>query len=252
MKKTIAAVFLMLVVIASISYFVPNDKEYIPKELGMDGNIEINAQIPSVGNAIPHYKIVGENNYHENNDTIITPRKSLPTEKDAIKIANEYLQNNNHLPNNAYLSNVETLYIKTINTSTGEGVVEKEDPVLVQVSYGRSIGKYPVVGPGDEITVSIGENNEVIYVSKNWKELEQVGEISIIDANAAISKLKEGKIVQNTAGPDCPIVEINEIEVGYFSDLSDSGQEFYEPVWIFKGTDKQGDNATKYVSGVSK
>jgi regulatory protein YycI of two-component signal transduction system YycFG len=108
------------------------------------------------------------------------------------------------------------------------------------------------VGPGDTITVSLGENDEVIYFFKTWRELEQVGEMSIIDVDTAIKNLQEGKTTRKPAGIDYPMVEISEMEVGYFSDASDNEQEFYKPVWIFRGTDDHGNNVTKYVNGVAK
>jgi hypothetical protein len=156
------------------------------------------------------------------------------------------------LPEDSYLSDVEVLYLKTINTSTGQDIVEKEEPVLVEVSYNRQINGVPVVGPGDFITVSLGDDGEIIYFFKTWRELEIAGEVSIIDANTAIKNLQEGKTIQKPAGSERPIVEINDIKIGYFSDVTGSNQDFYKPVWIFKGIDDRGYEVVKCVDGVAK
>lgn len=252
MKKMMVSMFLLLIMAAGIIHFMPNSERNVSGELGMSENIIMTAQVPDVKDTVPYYKVIKEERIHESESNIMSPKKSVPSEDEAIKIANEYLQHNDYLPEDAYRFNVQTLYVETINTSTGEDVVEREEPVLVEVSYSRRIGEFPVVGPGDTITVSLGENGKVIYFFKTWRELEQVGEMPIIDANTAIKNLQEGKTIRKSADIDYPVVEISEMEVGYFSNVSDIEQEFYKPVWIFRGTDDHGNNVTKYVNGVAK
>jgi hypothetical protein len=45
---------------------------------------------------------------------------------------------------------------------------------------------------------------------------------------------------------------VDEIQIGYFSDISGADQEFYYPVWVFRGTDNCGNPAEKYVSATEE
>lgn len=240
---------IFVLAIGTICY-MPNSESTTSTELGQDTDFVINAKFPDTASSIPYYKVVNEETIHESQSNIMKTRENLPSEDEATKIVYDFLVKNEQLPEDSYLSNVNTLYLRTMNTSTGQDVLEKEEPVLVEVSYNRQINGMPVAGPGDSITVSLGDEGEVLYLFKTWRKLEVAGEISIIDANKAIKKLQEGKTIQQSAGIERPIAEVNEIEIGYFSDVTGSDQEFYKPIWIFKCTDDHGNNITKCINGV--
>ncbi|ATU08468.1 two-component system regulatory protein YycI [Methanohalophilus portucalensis] len=131
-------------------------------------------------------------------------------------------------------------------------MVEAEYPVMNEVTYKKNINGMPVEGPGDTITVSLGENGEVTYFSKSWRTLEEIGTTEVISGEEAIDKLKAGQIMRNTVGKTSPVIEIHKAEIGYFSATPDSEQEFYKPVWIFKGVNSNGGNVTRIVGGVAK
>ncbi|WP_462273110.1 hypothetical protein [Methanohalophilus sp.] len=82
--------------------------------------------------------------------------------------------------------------------------------------------------------------------------LEEIGTKKVISGEKAIEKLKAGQIMRNPVGETSPVVEIHKAEIGYFSATPDSDQEYYEPVWIFRGTDDHGNNVTRIVDGVAK
>jgi hypothetical protein len=252
MKKILISAFLLLVLGVAVLHFVPNTETGITGELGVEEDIVINAQAPNVNNTIPYYKVIKEERIDKSEPNIITPKKLIPSKDEAKNISNQYLQDNGYMPEDAHISDIQTLYMKTINTSTGENIIESKEPVLVEVSYNRRLGNLPVVGPGDTITVSLGENGKVIYFFKSWRDLEPAGRIKIIDANTAIKNLQKGKIIRKSAGIDNPMTEINEMKIGFFSDNSGKEQAFYKPVWIFRGTDSHGNNVTKYVDGVTE
>jgi len=252
MKKILISAFLLLVLGVAVLQFVPNTETGITGELGVEEDIVINAQAPNVNNTIPYYKVIKEERIDKSEPNIITPKKLIPSKDEAKNISNQYLQDNGYMPEDAHISDIQTLYMKTINTSTGENIIESKEPVLVEVSYNRRLGNLPVVGPGDTITVSLGENGKVIYFFKSWRDLEPAGRIKIIDANTAIKNLQKGKIIRKSAGIDNPMTEINEMKIGFFSDNSGKEQAFYKPVWIFRGTDSHGNNVTKYVDGVTE
>lgn len=256
LNKMVPLTFLMLVLGVCVVYFViepePNvvaspDTAKI-KGPGLNSEIVINAQAPEMGKTLPYYKVMNEDKIHESVDKVVIPRKYLPSEEEVVKTANEFLGKRNTLPDGAYISNVETFTIKTVDENKGS--VEKETPVFVRVSYNRNLDGYPIVGPGDSMEVCIGENEEIVYFFKTWREVEKAGEVSIIDANSAIEKLEHGDPVQPLKSINKP-AEINEIKIGYYSDTPGEKQEFYKPVWIFKGKDDAGNNMTRYVNATS-
>lgn len=189
-----------------------------------------------MGRTLPYYKVIKEDKIHENVEKVVTPRESLPSEEEAVKIANEFLEEWNCLLEGACISNLGVYTIQTINEDTG--IVEKETPVFFRISYNRNLDGYPVVGPGDSMEVCIGENEEIIYFFETWREVEKAGEISIIDANSAIEKLKQHETIDKLAGPEKYPIEINEIEIG--SETTGTEQAYYKPVWIFRGKDGLG------------
>ncbi len=252
MKKIALSMLIIFVLAIGAINYIPDAEGTVSKELGLDTDFVINAQFPEEVSSFPYYKVLSEENVHESQSNILKAREAVPSEDEATKVVHDYLLKKGQLPEDSYLSDVEVLYLKTINTSTGQDIVEKKEPVLVEVSYNRQINGVPVVGPGDSITVSLGDDGEIIYFFKTWRELEIAGEVTIIDANTAIKNLQEGKTIQKPAGSERPIVEINDIKIGYFSDVTGSNQDFYKPVWIFKGIDDRGYEVVKCVDGVAK
>ncbi|WP_197080283.1 two-component system regulatory protein YycI [Methanosarcina siciliae] len=256
LNKIVPLTFLMLVLgVCVISFVTEPDEsnEYLLdtgkiKSSGLNNEITINASVPDVGKTLPYYKVIKEEKIRENVDKVIAPRKLLPSEEEAVEIANKFLEERNSLPEGVYMSNVETFTIKTSNEDSGS--VEKETPAFLRVSYNRILDGYPVVGPGDSMEVCIGEKEEIVYFFKTWREVQNVGEVSILDVNSAIEKLNQGDSVQPVKSGHKP-VEINEIEIGYYSDTPGEKQDFYKPVWIFRGTDEEGDDITRYVNASS-
>lgn len=246
LNKIVSLTFLMLVLGVCTIHLVANSEasnEVFPdtvenKVCGSYNEIIINASAPDVEETLPYYKVIKEDKIHENVDKVITPRESLPSEEKAVKIANEFLKKRSCLPEGAYISYLDEYTIKTINENTS--IVEKEAPVFVRVSYNRNLDGYPVVGPGDSMEVCIGEKEEIVYFFKTWREVEKAGEISIIDADSAIEKLKQYEVIEDLAGPEKYPIEINKIEIGYYSETTGAEQSYYKPVWIFKGKDGFG------------
>jgi regulatory protein YycI of two-component signal transduction system YycFG len=258
MKKIFLLMCLAFTIVTGIFYILPhsscleNSDDSVTiktKSLGMDKDINITAEIPTGVKILPYYKVINEDRVNiKNASQIITPRNSLPSEEEAIKSANDYLVSNNYLPKDAYLGKVTTQYITSVNKSSEGKITENKSPVLVEIEYYRSINGYPVSGPGDSITICVGEHNEVIYLFKTWRELELAGEVSIIDANSAIGKLEQHEIIEEEIGPGELPVEITEIELGYYSEVTGNEQEYYKPVWIFKGKDKFGNDEVMCVN----
>ncbi|MDK2939543.1 MAG: hypothetical protein PWQ51_1708 [Methanolobus sp.] len=237
--------------IATIGFsFVSDDMNHSVSKLGQNEEIKISATIPNTTTQIPYYKVLSESREKKSSSNLMDTKESILSEKEAVESANEFIQKNGGLPEDAYLYNVQSLYAKQINTSTGQKIVEAEYPIMTEVTYKRKINGFPVVGPGDTITISYGENEEMLYYSKGWRILEEEGTKEIMDAEKAIEKLKKGDTITKTVGGNIPIVEIVDMEIGYFAPDPDSEVEYYEPIWIFKGKDNKGNNVTRYIEGL--
>jgi regulatory protein YycI of two-component signal transduction system YycFG len=249
LKYLLPILLLIVAIIATVA--VSNMNNSVTGVLGMSDDITIKAQIPETSSSVPYYKVVSEENENEQKSGLMKVRESLPSEKEAVAIADQYLRDKGSFPEDASISNIETITMQERDTSSGEGVVVGEYPLFVEVSYDRHINGMPVVGPGDSITVSLGDDGEVIYYAKYWRKLEQVGNVEVISGDKAIEKLNRGETIVQEAGYGGSI-EINNIELGYFSNGAGDEQEFYEPVWIFRGVDSYGYNVTKVVKGVAE
>lgn len=251
MKLKYALPILLLIIAIIATVVVSNMNNSVTGVLGMSDDITIKAQVPETSSSVPYYKVISEENENEQKSGLMGVRESLPSEKEALLIANQYLRDKGSLPKDAHLSRVETNYLEKVDTSSGEGVVVEEYPVCVEVTYDRYINGMSVVGLGDSITVTLGDDGEVLYYAKYWRKLDQVGSVDVISGDKAIEKLNRGETIVQEAG-DSGTIEINNIELGYFSYGPEDEQEFYEPVWIFRGVDSHGYNVTKVVKGVEK
>ncbi len=74
-------------------------------------------------------------------------------------------------------------------------------PILVSVSFKRHLNGFPVVGPGGEISISLGNNGKLLDLTKIWRKLEYVGDVQIISAKEAFEKLKRGEVVNKPMRP---------------------------------------------------
>ncbi|MDD4497683.1 MAG: two-component system regulatory protein YycI [Methanosarcinaceae archaeon] len=244
---------MLLVIIATAGLvFISSDDIGSVSNLGQTEDLVINTRIPAITGQFPCYKVLSEDREKVSSPDIMDTKDTIPSEKESLEIASQFIEKHGGLPEDAYFYGVESLYLKQINKSGGEPVVEAEHPLMVEVIYKRSINGMPVVGPGDTITISLGENGEVTSFSKSWRILEEIGTKEVISGEEAIEKLKAGQIMRNPIGENSPVVEVHKAELGYFSATPDSEQEYYEPVWIFKGVARNGDNVTRIVEGLAK
>ena len=166
---------------------------------------------------------------YANKDKMMKISDNLPSESDAIKIAQNFLKRYGISINNATIE-TETIYLNKLDTSTNE-ILDKQ-PMMVQVRFKRNVDGMSVVGPGGKIIVAIGDDDEPVYFFKNWRTIESVGAADIIPLSAAIEKLKRLEV------KDVPVTPLNSIEVigikiGYYEDIPSEEQTNYKPVWVF-------------------
>lgn len=199
--------------------------------LGGNYNFSLKTDFLDSPTTLPYYRILGEDY-----EVIGIPHppegEILPTEEEAVLIAEKYLESKDMLPEDAVLQNVQTTFLTKFSES---GEVLEKIPLDVTITYKREINSLSVVGPGDEITVSVGKDKEVFYCFKSWRIIEQVGEINIINPEEAYNKLLEGKTIRIPLITPQSSIEIYEISFGYYAYPHGQPQEFYKPVWIFYG-----------------
>lgn len=164
-----------------------------------------------------------------NSDKMMKVSSNLPSESDAIKIAQKFLEEHGISVNNATVE-AETIFLNKLDTSTNE-ILDKK-PMMIQVRFKRYVDGMRVMGAGGEVIVTIGDDGEPVYFLKNWRALEPSGTTDVIPLSAAIDKLKRLEV------KDVPITPIRSIEViginlGYYGDIPSEEQTAYKPVWVF-------------------
>lgn len=178
----------------------------------------------------------------------VKKQPNLPSDAEAMEIAETFLSSRGLLPSDAVVSNVVADEQGEINTSTKEvSNVIKTD---LQVIFDRKIDNIPVIGPGSKLKVYIGDEGEVIGVYKAWRALEPYSECTIKTPEEAFEDLKAGKC--RFAGPigfDKAIVK--EISLAYYIEAADKEQDFVEPVYVFKGELLFGEDVTEFEALVS-
>ncbi len=102
-----------------------------------------------------------------------------------------------------------------------------------------------VAGPGAEITVCFGENGEVLQFDKVWRTLQYDRDIPIISAEEAFDKLKARDLVEIPQSSLNGLV-VSGIRLGYYAEDRYHDQEYYNPVWIFYGTNHPEIDRTIY------
>ncbi len=118
----------------------------------------------------------------------------------------------NKSSNEIRLTYVKIECVKAVN---GTGHVVEEHPVLVSVGFKRCIEGHPVVGPGGEIDVFLGNNGEVLAFIKIWRKLEYAGDVKVISAEEAFEKLKRGEVVNRPMEP--LKIEVMQVKPGYYA-----------------------------------
>jgi hypothetical protein len=198
--------------------------------------IVLNTQLPNGPSDMPVYKVLDQDTYRYHIGDYYA-FKDLPTDEEAIHMAYDFLTSRDLLPEDAVFHKTYTM---CETTRSSDGVVTKT-PIAIFVSYSRVIDSYPVVGLGDFIDVHISrihQNiNEVVTCQKYWRMIEYADDIEIISAEEAYQKLLREETIEEMPFPSkMEIFTINEVFLGYYSNVPSDHQEYYWPVWVFRGT----------------
>jgi hypothetical protein len=212
-----------------------------PVSFGLGGGshgVTINAELPEAPETMPYYRVVDEDyDFGTAPESLRGEQKFLPSEDEAVGFAEEYIESHGGMPDDAVFGGVSTVY----RTHYRDDEVVEKKPVIIQVGYHRVFNGRSTVGAGDTIELDIGNNGTVLFFLKSWRKLEYAGEREILNASEAVERLQKGETVYKLGGP-LHTIEIDRMELGYYSAMPRVEQEFYEPVWIFHGKRSGGRN----------
>ncbi|WP_290624116.1 MULTISPECIES: hypothetical protein [unclassified Archaeoglobus] len=223
------ALILTVAIGTTLHAWFSNLNEPIPAPLGSEAEITLKTELPKIKVATV-YRITDVER------TLIPPKKNLkevkyvPSESEAIKIlslSDQY--------DGLVLKSVQTITTKVMNTETGEVVREK--PEFVSIIYGREINGIPVIGPAADGIVAAVAENEIIYISKLWREIKEAGKKQIISAETAFTKLKKEELLSRPLYTGTKL-EVREVKLAYYA--GSENQKYYKIVWLFKCVDNNG------------
>jgi len=161
---------------------------------------------------------------------------AIPSDDEVARIAAEFLKENGWLPDDFRLQAVTHL-------TEARGF---SAPITIgKVAYFyRYIGDVPVLGVS-RIGVQVGENGEIISISKFFKDIEPAGNMSLKTVAAAYDEVKSGNAVVRTDNPNVTKAAIQDVKLYYWEDAgSISDQPYLQPVYVFTAQATEGATET--------
>lgn len=219
------------------------DNKPVPAHQGSVPGFVLEKELPVSGATAPVYRVISKESVFQGSPDVMTVKRSIPSEEQAVPLAEKILRDYGGLPEDAVLLKVEQIFLEKSNGETKD--VGEKFPQFTQVIYEQQIQGSPVVGPGAEINICLGENGELLQIEKAWRHVEYGGEVPIISASEAYEKLRSLDLLivpqSQIAG-----VRISDVKLGYYAEHRDHDQNIYSPVWIFYGY-KQGGKPFPYM-----
>jgi hypothetical protein len=160
---------------------------------------------------------------------------NLPSENEAIQMAEDFLSSNGLLSNNTFLTGVG--YNEIINWNT-EGEIVADFNTAISVGFGYMIDELEVRGPGAKAGVIFGENGEIIGASKIWREIEPDKEEILLSPEEALNNFKESWPPEGDP-EEADIVTMLKIKKVYLVYDTRPGfipQSHIAPAYVFFGT----------------
>ena len=240
-KKLTILLFVGVIAVGLFSYGMTkmDDPQPQPVTFGLGGShgVVIKAELPEAPDTMPYYRVVYEDYVSEMSPAGFGGgvQEFLPSEAEAVRIAEECIKSHGGMPDDAVFGGVSTVYSTLYRDSE---VIEKK-PEDISVGFHRVFNSIPKAGAGDTIVVTIGNNGTILRFMKSWRHLEYAGEREIVTASEAVERLQRGETVYKRLG-SLDTIEIDNIALSYYSEVPGKKQDFYEPVWVFRGNDSYG------------
>jgi len=172
------------------------------------------------------------------NDALDTPDK-LPSDEEAVKIATQFLKENNLYPDGIQTGKADRHYV----VSTDKNGNEIRHSGQIDVWFGRTINNLKVWGTQLEVTV--GGNGDIIGYYANWRDYAPAGEYPVKSPETAFEDLEQTGIKTDM---DDPSISITEATLAYRTKAGAYEEEYLEPIWVFSGEASSGKGESQSVS----
>ncbi len=226
---------LVILVVGIGSFGVITDDGSRPYKLQASfSKFNMDTEFPASPATAPVFKVVEKEAFTIGSERLMAIKPSIPSEEEAPAMALKTLENYGGLPKDAVLHKVEQVHINKYNLTTES--VEEQYPQWTLVIYEQQIQGMPVIGPGAEIWIALGDNGELLQIDKVWRTVEYSKEVPIITAEQAYERLNKGELLTRYQSP-LEGIEISSIYLGYYAENRDTDQEYFKPIWIFHGKD---------------
>lgn len=163
--------------------------------------------------------------------------KNLPSEEEAVGMAEEFLRASGLLPGNSFFAGSGYYEFREYG-SDGEVITWGKSGLAV--GFGFLIEEMEVKGPGAKASVVFGEEGDIIGASKIWREIEPDEEREIIIPEEAFAAFKqrwpqEAEPEELEWADIITEVTITEVYVAYYAEPGCLPQHHMEPVYVFRG-----------------
>jgi hypothetical protein len=197
------------------------------------GPIFINATYANYTGTLPVYRGITDNNsiIDLQLQQIGKDRPNVTSVKEAPEAARKALKPYGGLPPDAVYKGASITYTEFIN---GDVVVSKV-PESTTVFYTRTINGLGLIGDSNNIILELGEDGELLWLSKVWRNYTYVGDVPVISLETAIDKLEREELIESSLHPEAGEITIDLIAPGYYAKNVGGSETILEPVWMFYG-----------------
>jgi len=172
---------------------------------------------------------------------------SLPSDEEARVIATKYLLERDLLPDGTYFNDV------SIGSQSGSKTLTSYTlyNLTKNVGFVQDLQGVRVYNAG--ITVTIGENGEVVSAGNSLRELnpEPVRDVKIVTPEEAYQRLITGDVVMRLLPDGYDEVVVSDISLGYWMEIKTEPQKYVLPVYVFSCVTPSGAHR-QYVSAVEE
>jgi hypothetical protein len=167
--------------------------------------------------------------------------ENLPSKDEAIDRAEAFLRSNNLLPENAFFTRVGYDEFEKFDS---EGSTIETGVSAISVAFGFTIDGMKVEGSGAKITVTFGDDSEIISVLKCWREIKPDQQKAVIPLEEVFRSFKDRwpkEAVEPKQLEQADLVTkvtIKEIYIAYYTEPGCIPQNHIKPVYVFKGNYK--------------
>lgn len=209
--------------------FLPRD--YIGEIEKTDSQILHYVSEKDVNTTFEHNLNTGDISFYRNFSRYIgdfVPK--LPQGKESVRFAYEFLKENRLMP-----VNPRELKVAHIGGLRSNAVLKggKRGPIidkLKTITFSRQLNELPVIGAGSKLIVNVGDEGEIIGVTKRWRELSEPVRLNpkeLISEREALGRAKRQILSEFGRNSE---IEFEDIQVAYF----DNNKRVIQPVFAFQ------------------